>query len=71
MVLKSRIPLIGSKTDIRQRTQHTRIDNEDRQRKIERVRRMMFEGGVNITNVRIEEVLRPTSLVPTRVCSIH
>ena len=67
LILKSRIPLIGTKTDTKGRIKLARVDSEDRQRKIELVRRMMFEGGVNITSKRIEEFLGPTSLVPTRV----
>jgi hypothetical protein len=67
LILKSRIPLIGTKTDTKQRIQLARVDNEDRKYKIDLVRRMMFEGGVNITSERIETFLRPTSLVPTRV----
>src|SRR5258705_204202 len=65
--LKSRIPMIGTKTDAKQRTNLARVDSQDRRNKIELVRRMMFEGGVNITSERIETFMRPTSLVPTRV----
>jgi hypothetical protein len=68
LILKSRIPLIGTKTDTKRRIQLARVDSEDRRHKIELVRRMMFEGGVNITSKRIEDLLGPASLVPTRVC---
>jgi len=68
LILKSRIPMIGTKTDAKQRINLARVDSQDRRKKIELVRRMMFEGGVNITSERIETILRPTSLVPTRVC---
>jgi len=68
LLLKSRIPMIGTKTDAKQRINLARVDSQDRRHKIELVRRMMFEGGVNITSKRIETILRPTSLVPTRVC---
>ena len=68
LLLKSRIPMIGTKTDAKQRINLARVDSQDRRNKIELVRRMMFEGGVNITSERIETFLRPTLLVPTRVC---
>ena len=68
LLLKSRIPMIGTKTDTKQWINLARVDSEDRRDKIERVRKWMFEDGVNITSKRIEEILRPTSLVPTRVC---
>lgn len=70
LILKSCIPMIGTKTNTKQRMKLTRVDSEDRQDTIELVRKMMFEGGVNITSVRIENLLKPTSLVPTWVC-IH
>jgi hypothetical protein len=71
LVLKSRIPMIGSKRDIKQRIQHKRVDSQDRRRKVERARKLMFEGGINITSEKVEEILRPTSLTPTRVCAYY
>ena len=59
--------MIGTKTDLKQRTNLARVDSDDRRNKVEVARRMMFEGGVSITNERIETILRPASLVPTRV----
>ncbi len=67
LLLKSRIPMIGSKRDTNQRISLMCVDSEDRRQKIELARRMMFEDGVNITSKKIEEILRPTSLIPTRV----
>jgi len=68
LLLKSRIPMIGSKTDSKRRISLARVDSEDRRKKIELARKLMFEAGVNITSSKIDDVLRPTSLVPTRVC---
>ena len=59
--------MIGTKTDSKQRTKLVRIDTEDRRMKIEIARNLMFERGLNITSSKIENLLRPTSLVPTRV----
>jgi hypothetical protein len=68
LILKSKIPLIGSKTDVKQRLNLVRVDSEERQRDVEDARRLMFEKGVNITSEKVEKILRPESLVPTRVC---
>jgi hypothetical protein len=67
LLLKSRIPMIGTKTDTKQRINLARVDSEDRRNKVDITRKLMFEGGVNITSIKIENLLRPTSLVPTRV----
>jgi hypothetical protein len=67
LLLKSHIPMIGTKTDTKKRIKLAHVDSQDRQDTIELVRKMMFEGGVNITSGRIETFLRPESLVPTRV----
>jgi hypothetical protein len=68
LVLKSRIPMIGSKTDSKQRISLARVDSAGRRKKIEIARKLMFEEGVNITSSKIDNILRPTSLVPTRAC---
>jgi hypothetical protein len=68
LILKSRIPLIGLKTDTKQRIQLACVDSEDRQCKINLVRQMIFDGGINITSQQIKNLLGPTSLVPTQVC---
>ena len=67
LILKSRIPRIGSKTDNRDRDKLTRIDDIARQADVEKVRQLLFKRGVNLTSVKIERVLGPRSLVPTRV----
>ena len=68
LVLKSRIPMIGSKTDTKQRVCLAHVDSEDCQKKIEHACKLMFEAGVNITSSKIDDLLQPMSLVPTRVC---
>ena len=45
-----------------------RIDSEARHFDIEMARRMLFQKGINISSVKIDQVLGPTSAVPTRVC---
>ncbi len=70
LLLKSRIPLIGSKTDHQQQFKLTRVDSHARRAKIELARRLLFEQGVNITSKRIDTLLQPQSLVPTRVSGL-
>jgi hypothetical protein len=53
---------------MRSRLKLIRLDNDARQYDIELVRKMMFEKGINITSVKIDRILGPTSSVPTRVC---
>lgn len=68
--VKSKITEVGSKRDMRNRVNQARIDNDARQFDIEIVRKMLFEKGINITSVKIDRILGPTSAVPTRVCTI-
>jgi hypothetical protein len=59
--------MIGTKTDTKQRIRLARADSVQRRAKIESARKLLFDSGLSITNERIEYLLRPTSLVPTRV----
>ena len=68
--VKSKITEVGSKRDMRNRVNQARIDNDAHQFDIEIVRKMLFEKGINITSVKIDRILGPTSAVPTRVCTI-
>lgn len=65
-ILKSELHLVGSKPDMRARQQLLRTDSEDRRRKVELARQLIF-SGVNITSQKIEQALGSGSLVPTRV----
>jgi hypothetical protein len=65
--VKSTITQIGSKMDMRNRVKKVRIDSDARRFDIEAVRKMLFEKGINITSVKIDRILGPTSAVPTRV----
>src|ERR1700679_4254441 len=67
LLLKSRIPMIGTKTDTKQRIRLARADSVQRRAKFESAGKLLFVIGLSFTNERIEYLLRPTSLVPTRV----
>jgi hypothetical protein len=64
LVLKSRIPMIGTKTDTRQRIRFARVDSHQRRKKIELARKLMFERGVNVTSEKIENFYGPHLLFP-------
>jgi hypothetical protein len=53
---------------MRTRVQLERVDNEARRYDIEVAREMLFEKGINVSSIKIDRVLGPTSAVPTRVC---
>jgi hypothetical protein len=53
---------------MRNRVHLERVDNDARRYDIEVAREMLFEKGINISSVKIDRVLGPTSAVPTRVC---
>jgi hypothetical protein len=67
LLLKSKISLIGLKTDIKMRLILVRKDSEDRREKVEQAQTLMFDKGIAITSVMIERILQPQSLTPTRV----
>jgi hypothetical protein len=62
--VKSKITEVGSKMDMRNRVKHARNDNDACRFDIETVM-MLFEKGINITSVKIDRILGPTSAVPT------
>jgi len=65
--LKSNITQVGSKMDMRNRVKLERVDTEARCYDIEVARKMLFKKGINISSIKIDRVLGPTSAVPTCV----
>ena len=66
--LKSKITKVGSETDMCNWVTLEHVDNEAWCYDIEMVREMLFEKGVNISSSKIDQILGPTSAVPTRIC---
>ena len=66
--LKSKITQVGSKMDMHNQLKLVCVDSEACRFDIEVARRMLFQKGINISSVKIDQVLGPTSAVPTRVC---
>ncbi len=67
LILKSRVPRLGTKADARDRQKLARIDSEQIHNKINRARQRLFVDGKSINSVFVNQELQPTSLVPTRV----
>ena len=65
--VKSTISQVGSKMDMCNRVKYAWIDNDACRFDIEVVRKMLFEKGINISSIKIDRILGPTSAVPTRV----
>jgi Plavaka transposase len=68
-IQKDQIGAIGTTID-EQRRRHERVDSEHRQGDVEMTRSWIFEKGYGIISKHIENILQPTSLVPTRVVAI-
>jgi len=69
-LLKAKIHLLGSKSDMCARYRLLRTDSKDRRRKIEQARRLIFKG-VTMTSQKIDQILGPGSEVPTRVSAFR
>jgi len=69
LILKSNIPRLGMEVDKNARQKLVRADSKAIQDTVNRARQMIFEDGINITSVYIDRLLKPQSLVPTRVSS--
>ena len=67
LILKSKIPRLGMEVDKNARRKLIRADSKAIQDTVNRARQMIFEDGINITSVYIDRLLKPQSLVPTRV----
>lgn len=71
-IAKEKIPQMGGKLDMRNRQNpiNIRADSSKLQRLIAMARGWIFELGYRITGAQVERVLKPASLVPTRVSPI-
>ena len=69
LILKSNIPRLGMAVDKKARQQLARVDSKEIQNTVNHARRLMFEDGINVSSVFIDRLLKPHSLVPTRVSS--
>src|ERR1700761_8628008 len=66
LIKKKDIPGVGTPADTRQRNKR-RIDNEQRRKRVESARTLIFEKGSAITSKDVQKHLGRRSMVPTRV----
>jgi len=69
LILKSNIPRLGMEVDKKACQKLARVDSKEIQNTVNHARRLMFEDGTSISSVFIDRLLKPHSLVPTRVSS--
>ncbi|KAG8697132.1 hypothetical protein FRC09_008057 [Ceratobasidium sp. 395] len=65
LVLKQRIYKLGSSEDRNTRANQPRIQDRAHWENVEETRRLIFYEGLAIKSARVEEILKPTSSVPT------
>ena len=68
LLLKSKISLIGTKCDAQARVKLVCIDDDRQRWDVELVRKWIFENGISLTSVAVDQILGPKSLTPTCVC---
>lgn len=70
LVDKNQIDQLGTKRDGKRRETKARVDSEERQSTIEKMRKWIFEDGLSVASSYVEAFLKPYSWVPTRVCNL-
>ena len=63
----SKVHLVGTKSDRRDRTKLLRVDDEPRRFKVSQARKHIYDNNNGISSVGVERMLKPLSLVPTTV----
>ena len=61
------IPLLGTANDITKRRTEQRTDSAERQLHVQDARKLIYDEGLNVNLKRVDELLKPESLVPTEV----
>lgn len=63
----SRLQNLGKRLDMKQRLSLARVDNEDRKRKVQTARHIIYEKNYAVNSEAVEKLLKEESLVPTSV----
>ncbi|KAJ3531696.1 hypothetical protein NMY22_g8044 [Coprinellus aureogranulatus] len=66
LVSLGQIPAMGLPSDRLIRTSLTRVDNAERQKKVEEARKLIYRENLSVNSKRVDSILKPTSLVPTQ-----
>ncbi|EIW80786.1 hypothetical protein CONPUDRAFT_57709 [Coniophora puteana RWD-64-598 SS2] len=62
---KDHIPRLGTKRDWVERAEGARIDDSERQSKVQQARDLIYRRGLALGNTQVEDYLKPQSWVPT------
>ncbi len=68
LVTFAQIPDLGTPADYALRKTLARKDDMTRRLAVEEARRLIYEGGYVVNSERVEQLLKVTSAVPTKVC---
>jgi hypothetical protein len=70
-ILKEDIPNLGTPADVTVRVEDIRRDNATRREKVAEARKFIYEGGYVVNSNKVDDLLKPESLVPTEVSLFH
>jgi hypothetical protein len=62
---------MGTKLDMEHRETMQRVDNKQRQHRIEEARKLIFRKGASVDGASVKALLNAESYVPIRVSTIH
>lgn len=68
-ITKSEIREVGTPEDMAVRIDQRRVDNEERQQKVESARQLIYKSGYVVNSDKVDKLLKSESLVATEVCS--
>jgi hypothetical protein len=66
-IAKEDIPNLGTPADTAVRVEQVRRDDTARREKVSKARKLIYEDGYVVNSAKVEELLKPESLVPTEV----
>lgn len=69
-IAKEDIPNLGTDSDAAVRVEQVRRDDADRRQKVVDARKLIYERGYVVNSKKVDDLLKPESLVPTEVCII-
>jgi hypothetical protein len=61
---------MGMKQDMKERKSLARVDDENRRRKVELAREIIYDKNYAVDNESVQMLLQEQSLTPTSVCAI-
>ena len=66
-IAKEDIPNLRTPADVAVRVEKARHDDVARREKVSEARKLIYEGGYVVNSKKVDDLLKPESLVPTEV----